>query len=148
MKTKKIIAAVALSLTLGACAQNIKKADIPPSANPTDEITRLENDIQTGFSEQADVLASEGNALREHAYHLLDDVPADEQIDERLRVRAASLELVVRSAASLVAATGGSAMALDAAPQRLAREAIFHLVQAQTGPVREATLTLLAERSA
>jgi alkylation response protein AidB-like acyl-CoA dehydrogenase len=70
------------------------------------------------------------------------------QEGERLRavaVRASSLELVVRTAAALVAATGGSAMALSAAPQRLMREAVFHLVQAQTAPVREATLQLFRE---
>jgi hypothetical protein len=38
-------------------------------------------------------------------------------------------------------------MSLDAAPQRLAREAVFHLVQAQTPPVREATLQLLRDVS-
>jgi hypothetical protein len=56
------------------------------------------------------------------------------------------LELVVRAATALVTATGGSAMSLDAAPQRLAREALFQLVQAQTAPVREATLRQLARR--
>jgi hypothetical protein len=81
------------------------------------------------------------------AYVLVDDVPAAERIEDKLAVRASSLELVVRSATALVAATGGAAMAMDAAPQRLMREAVFHLVQAQTGPVREATLQLLRESS-
>ena len=93
-------------------------------------------------------LGTEGQRLRAIAYTLLDDVPAGEHLEDRLAVRAASLELVVRTAAALVAATGGSAMALDAAPQRLVREALFQLVQAQTAPVREATLQLLRETSA
>ncbi len=95
----------------------------------------------------AQQLASEGERLRRVAYVLVDDVPADEQLDDRLAVRASALELTVRTTTALVAATGGGAMALDAAPQRLAREAVFHLVQAQTAPVREATLQLLRDVS-
>ena len=91
-------------------------------------------------------LAEQGEDLRATAYALLDDVPAGEQLDVRLAVRAQSLDLVVRSATALIAATGGSAMALDAAPQRLAREALFHVVQAQTAPVREATLSLMTKQ--
>ena len=52
------------------------------------------------------------------------------------------------SATALVAATGGAAMSLDAAPQRLAREAVFYLVQAQTPPVRQAVLQLWRDSGA
>ena len=45
-----------------------------------------------------------------------------------------------RTSGALVAAWAGAAMSLDHPAQRWAREALFHLVQAQTGPVREATL--------
>lgn len=96
----------------------------------------------------AHALGQEGERLRRVAYTLLDDVPADELLEDRLAVRASSLELVVRTATALVAATGGSAMGLDAAPQRLAREAVFHLVQAQTAPVREAVLQLWRDSGA
>ena len=88
-------------------------------------------------------LAEQGEQLRDTAYALIDEVPAGEQLDVRLAVRAQTLDLVMRSATALVAATGGSAMALDAAPQRLAREAMFQVVQAQTAPVREASLSLM-----
>ena len=93
----------------------------------------------------ATALGAEGERLRSVAYTLLDDVPAAEHLEDRLAVRASTLELVVRTAAALVAATGGSAMAADAAPQRLAREALFMLVQAQTATTREAQLQLLRE---
>lgn len=93
-------------------------------------------------------LRDEGDDLRQQAYALLDHVPAYEQVADRLALRGASLELAVRAATALVVATGGSAMSLSAPPQRLAREALFHLVQAQTRAVREATLQRLAERSA
>lgn len=96
----------------------------------------------------AQQLGREGERLRRVAYTLIDDVPVHERIEDRLAVRAASLELVVRTTTALVAATGGSAMALDAAPQRLVREAVFQLVQAQTAPIREATLQLLRELGA
>ena len=95
----------------------------------------------------AQQLGREGERLRRVAYTLIDDVPAQEHIEDRLAVRASSLELVVRTTTALVAATGGAAMALSAAPQRLMREAVFHLVQAQTAPIREATLQLLRESS-
>jgi hypothetical protein len=65
---------------------------------------------------------------------LLEDVAPEDLVDDRLAVRASALELALRSATALVAATGGAAMSLDAAPQRLAREAVFYLVQAQTPP--------------
>lgn len=95
----------------------------------------------------AQQLRNEGDRLKRVAYTLIDDVPAGEQAGDRLEVRAAALELTVRSATALVTATGGAAMAADAAPQRLAREALFFLVQAQTAPVRQATLTYLREAS-
>ncbi len=91
-------------------------------------------------------LDEEAQELRGRAYALLDHVPATEQEQERLALRGASLELVVRAATALVAATGGGAVGLDSPAQRMAREAVFHLVQAQTPPVREATLRRLGER--
>ena len=95
----------------------------------------------------ADALRAEGERLRSVAYTLIDDVPADEHVEDRLAVRACVLELVMRTATALVAATGGSALGADAAPQRLAREALFMLVQAQTATTREAQLQLLRELS-
>ena len=96
----------------------------------------------------ARALGQEGDDLRQQAYALLDHVPPYEQVDDRLALRGASLELVVRASTALVVATGGSAMSLSAPPQRLAREALFHLVQAQTPAVRDATLQRLGERAA
>jgi alkylation response protein AidB-like acyl-CoA dehydrogenase len=83
-------------------------------------------------------------ALREVAYHLIDDVPAGEQVQQRLVVRARAHALACRATAALVTAGAGRSMLLDAAAQRLARVAMFLLVQGQTAPVREATLRELA----
>ena len=134
--------------------------DAVKTANPSPHVFGLQRECVRRLAETAakrnddtaallaEQLREEGDRLRAVAYTLLDDVPAAEQIEDRLAVRASALELVVRTATALVTATGGSAMALDAAPQRLAREALFCLVQAQTSAVREATLSLLAEISA
>ena len=49
---------LATSLSLVACASKIEKADIPSSANPQDEIARLETDLRTAQERDVDVLAS------------------------------------------------------------------------------------------
>jgi alkylation response protein AidB-like acyl-CoA dehydrogenase len=137
-----------------------RAVDAAKTANPSPHTFGLQREIVRRLADTASrrddgtaaalaqQLGREGERLRRVAYTLIDDVPAREQLEDRLAVRASSLELVVRSATALVAATGGAAMALDAAPQRLMREAVFHLVQAQTGAVREATLQLLRESGA
>ena len=48
------------------------------------------------------------------------------------------------AAHALIAARSGSAMLADSPEQRWAREAAFHLVQAQTAAVRAAQLTAFA----
>ncbi len=143
-----------------AAAEEWLAADRAKTANVTPAVFGLhatvvrrlretaERRSDTTAARLADTLAAEGTDLRDHAYALIDDVPDTERLDERLRLRAAALELVLRAATALVVATGGSAMSLDAAPQRLLREAGFFLVQAQTPAVREATLRRLQGRAA
>ncbi len=57
--------------------------------------------------------------------------------------RAACLDLARRATTGLLAATGGRGMALDHPAQRLAREADFYVIQAQTAAGRRATLRSL-----
>lgn len=45
-----------IATTLGACA-SVKKAELPSTAVPADEISRLESDIQSGYTAQYDILA-------------------------------------------------------------------------------------------
>jgi hypothetical protein len=59
-----------------------------------------------------------------------------------IALRAELTTATVRAASSLIAARSGSAMLLDSPEQRWAREAAFHLIQAQTGPVRSAQLAV------
>ncbi len=90
--------------------------------------------------EAATTFAAQVRANREAAYRLVDEVPAGEALDERVLLRARSLVLLQRITAARVAAQGGSAMLLLSSAQRWAREGLFHLVQAQTRPLREALL--------
>lgn len=79
-------------------------------------------------------------AVRSAAYRLADDVPAGEQTDRRLGLRAEALLLGMQATTALVASRGGVAMSLDDPAQRLLRAATFQLVHAQNQPVRDATL--------
>jgi alkylation response protein AidB-like acyl-CoA dehydrogenase len=54
--------------------------------------------------------------------------------------RATCLELAGRSTTALLASVGGAGMDLSHPAQRLAREATFYVIQAQTGDGRDATL--------
>jgi alkylation response protein AidB-like acyl-CoA dehydrogenase len=79
-------------------------------------------------------------AVRRQAYRLMDDRPPADCLDERVRLRAEGLDLAQRATVGLVTAEAGRAMTLESPAQRWAREAMFHLVQAQTGPLREELL--------
>ncbi|MDX6246541.1 MAG: hypothetical protein QOE76_4264, partial [Frankiales bacterium] len=88
----------------------------------------------------------EAAGLRTAAYALIDDVPPGERMADRLALRAAVLELLTAATAGLVAAGAGGSMSLGHPAQRWAREALFHLIQAQTPAVRAATLDRFAVR--
>ena len=91
-----------------------------------------------------DALVSECRDVRSRAYALAD---ADGPVEERLAVRAASLDLAVRAAQSVVTVRAGASMRRGRSAERRVREAMFLMVQAQTAATRAASLVLLAERS-
>lgn len=91
-------------------------------------------------------LAERFVAVRGEAYRLIDEVPAEEEIDRRLAVRAEALEVMVDATTALVTASAGAGMASSSPAQRLARDALFLVVQAQTSAVRSATLERIARR--
>lgn len=68
-----------------------------------------------------------------------------EQIDQLRVLRSKGLLLAQDAAAAAVAAAGGAAMGSSHPAQRLAREATFYSIQAQTAQGRIATLGRLAE---
>ncbi len=69
---------------------------------------------------------------------------SDPSVDDVLRPasshRAACLDLAHRATTALLASVGGAGMDLSHPAQRLAREATFYVIQAQTVDGREATL--------
>jgi alkylation response protein AidB-like acyl-CoA dehydrogenase len=111
-------------------------------ARMQDEGERRDEAATTALAER---LASDASAVRAQAYSLV-DVPADEGVDDRLALRAAALDLLTTATTGLVAAGAGASMSLDHPAQRWAREALFHLIQAQTPAVRAATLGRLSRR--
>lgn len=82
--------------------------------------------------------------VRERAYRLLDEVPAHEQTEERLALRAQALLLGLECATALLTASGGAGMALSHPAQRLLRAASFMVVHSQAAGIKAATLDLLA----
>lgn len=108
----------------------------------------------------ADIALATSRALREELIALWSDDDAlstrvsgfddgidgafDDDIDDDIATasahRARCLELGQRSTTALLAATGGAGMDLRHSAQRLAREALFYVIQAQTNDGRSATL--------
>ncbi len=100
---------------------------------------------QAGIGRAASALATELDACRTRSYALSDLVRHDDaHLAELVEARAWGLDLAMRSAHALVAATGGRAMALDHPAQRLVREAAFWSIQAQSSTLREATLGIVS----
>ncbi|HEV3402427.1 MAG TPA: acyl-CoA dehydrogenase family protein [Acidimicrobiales bacterium] len=118
------------------------------AATATALLARLAEDSgQAAVASAAEALGGELAECRLHSYRLADDPSSDETHLARLRVaRAWGLDLALRSAQALVAATGGGAMALSHPGQRLVREASFWSIQAQSEAVRAATLARLVAR--
>lgn len=81
--------------------------------------------------------------LRAEAYSLL-AAPLHEHGARRVELRGRLAELTVRATTALITARAGSALLATSPEQRWAREAAFHLVQAQTTTVRAAQLAALS----
>ncbi len=96
----------------------------------------------------AAALAAELRRLWERDDDLVDALArGDESIVEASDHRAACLDLARRSTTALLAAVGGRGMDLSHPAQRLAREADFYVIQAQTTDGRAATLRSIASIS-
>ena len=107
---------------------------------------------QPAVGEAAEALGAELESCRTWSYGLSDETPADAaSVDEArladlIEARAWGLDVAMRSAQALVAATGGEAMALDHPAQRLLREAGFWSIQAQSASLRATTLSHVSVR--
>ncbi|MGQ0616984.1 MAG: acyl-CoA dehydrogenase [Acidimicrobiia bacterium] len=95
----------------------------------------------------AEILGWEIARCRAEAYRLIDEVPAEEELDRRLAVRAEALLRTVDITSAYVASLGGMAMESGNDAERLARAALFHLVFAQSAAVRDATLNAFSTTS-
>jgi len=71
---------------------------------------------------------------------------SDETIGDASTHRAECLDLAQRATTALLAASGGGGLELSHPAQRLAREAMFYVIQAQTGDGRKATLRSAGSR--
>jgi hypothetical protein len=98
--------------------------------------------------ELAASMAERGARLRDEAYALLTGVGLFERVQERVALRGELAALTVRAAQAAIATRSGSALLSTSPEQRWAREAAFHMVQAQTDPVRRAQLEALGRADA
>ena len=99
--------------------------------------------LEARAPETAAVLRERVLAVRSEAYALLDDVPGDQRLDERLALRAQAILLSLECCTALLTARGGQGMDLAEPAQRLLRAAAFQVVHAQAAHVRTATLEAL-----
>lgn len=114
----------AFGLIRGAVAELMQVA----SARSDDSLMQL-----------AHTFASRTRSLREAAYEL-DGVRRSR--DEKLALRAQSLDLAARSAQAVIVARAGAGMRSGFSAERRVREAMFLLVQAQTADTRAAQIEL------
>jgi alkylation response protein AidB-like acyl-CoA dehydrogenase len=98
-----------------------------------------------GMKALAVALIEECRTIRRAAYAAVDEPSAT--VDLRLRLRAASLDLVTRATTSVVVARAGAAMRAGQDAERRVREGMFLQVQAQTAATRAASMSVLLEAS-
>ncbi|WP_133914424.1 acyl-CoA dehydrogenase family protein [Streptomyces sp. NBC_00582] len=81
--------------------------------------------------------------VRDQAYALIDEAKPHEHLPERLALRTRSHALLQAATTAAVVTGGGRSMLLTSRAQRLAREALFLLVQGQTQESRRSHLDAL-----
>ena len=119
----------------------------PAVLGVADRARRLLADERGGDAARAaDALAAEIAARWTTDDELVEALAdGDDAVSEASDHRAACLDLARRSTTALLAAVGGRGMELSHPAQRLAREADFYVIQAQTADGRAATLRSVTE---
>jgi hypothetical protein len=119
----------------------------PAVLGVADRARRLLADERDGDAARAaDALAAEIAARWTTDDELVEALAdGDDAVSEASDHRAACLDLARRSTTALLAAVGGRGMELSHPAQRLAREADFYVIQAQTADGRAATLRSVTE---
>ena len=96
-----------------------------------------------GIERVVERLAQQCREIRRAAYSLADR-PSESNGAERLELRAASLDLVVRATTAVVIARAGAGVLSGTSAERRVREAMFLQIQAQTADSRRAGLRRIA----
>lgn len=96
--------------------------------------------------ELTESLSQDCRQLRRRAYAAVDE-PNSVSSDERLLIRARSLDLATRASTAVVTARAGAAMLSGGSAERRVRTALFLQVQAQTAVTRESSLRLAVSES-
>ncbi|MER7804013.1 acyl-CoA dehydrogenase family protein [Streptomyces parvulus] len=138
------------AVVLRTAREEFARVDLPRSTNTTPAVFGLAYaaldllGATPAELEAADGLRARLDEVRHRAYRLADHAVPHEHLEERLALRARAYELLRAATTAAVVAGGGRATSVDSPAQRLAREAVFLLIQGQTAPVREAHLAALA----
>ena len=96
---------------------------------------------------QAGPIRTRLDDVRERAYALAEHPLPHEHLEERLSLRTRAYEVLMTATTAAVVAGGGRSLSLTNRAQRLAREALFLLVQGQTAESRRIHLKALADRA-
>lgn len=84
MCTKNFLKFAVSVLFLFACSHDIKKADISPTANPNEELTKLESDIHSAQRDQLDVLAPNDYKKAQKALQSAKEDQRDQESQEEI----------------------------------------------------------------
>lgn len=131
-------AAIGQPAVLGVAERAIRLLEHHDRLSPADADNGVNADADNGVNEAVRSLRHELDDVWRRDDALLADV--DTTIEAASAHRARCLDLGRRATTALLAAVGGGGMDLGHPAQRLAREAMFYVIQAQTDDGRAATL--------
>jgi hypothetical protein len=121
------------------------KADRPKPTNASPAVFGVaEAALALLDQDTAGPLRTRLDEVREEAYSLAEHPVPHEYLAERLALRTQAYEVLMTATTAAVVAGGGRSLSLTSRAQRLAREALFLLVQGQTAESRAAHLKALA----
>ena len=127
---RSVFPGVMLAMLLASLDQTILAAAIPAIVGALGGLENASWLSAAYLLADAPLPAAPSGAFEAHLARLVD-------------ARASNLEVAQKASRALVTALGGGAMARSNPAQRLAREALFYVVQAQTVAIRRASLERL-----
>ncbi|SOR77008.1 hypothetical protein SCNRRL3882_0485 [Streptomyces chartreusis NRRL 3882] len=137
-------------MVLRVSQERFALVDLPRAANTSPAVFGVASaaldlvaDAPDG-QEPARVLRARLDEVRREAYALADHPVPHECVPELLAVKTRAYDVLRAATTAAIVAGGGRSMALGSKAQRLAREGMFLLVQAQTAEARRTHLGALA----